>query len=358
MTIVQSSPVVAALLSAVGGLIAILNRQRQIVAVNDRMLEQLGIARADFVEGLRPGEMIGCIHAHEMPGGCGTSRFCSTCGAAIAIVTSLDLGVPAERKCVVTVAAKEGNAELCLSVRSTPIQIDGEPLLMLLLQDVSGAEWRDATLRTFFHDINNVIMVMEGTASLIDPEDAGPTTRGHLERIRRLSERIAREVKLQSLIIHSSDEVFHLAMEDVSVASLAEDLSDVTGPFAEGHGVRVQVSEVLSNRMVHTDRVVLLRVLTNMFKNAIEASEKGDMVRMSVEECDDGVAFSVWNRQVIPEDVARRVFQRHFSTKDGVGRGFGTYGMKLLGERILKGRVEFTSSAAEGTTFCIVLPRN
>jgi sensor histidine kinase regulating citrate/malate metabolism len=34
-----------------------------------------------------------------------------------------------------------------------------------------------------------------------------------------------------------------------------------------------------------------------------------------------------------------------------VGRGIGTYSMKLFGEKYLKGKVWFTSSAENGTSF-------
>lgn len=52
-----------------------------------------------------------------------------------------------------------------------------------------------------------------------------------------------------------------------------------------------------------------------------------------------------------------RVFQRYFSTKSGDGRGLGTHMMKLVGETLLKGTVSFSSSAEDGTTFRIRLPR-
>jgi len=49
------------------------------------------------------------------------------------------------------------------------------------------------------------------------------------------------------------------------------------------------------------------------------------------------------------------VFQRSFSTK-GKGRGLGTYSIKLLTERYLKGTASFTSTETDGTTFQISLP--
>jgi sensor histidine kinase regulating citrate/malate metabolism len=53
---------------------------------------------------------------------------------------------------------------------------------------------------------------------------------------------------------------------------------------------------------------------------------------------------------VLPE-IANRIFQRNFSTKAQAGRGVGTYSMKLFGEKILGGKVSFTSSREDGTVF-------
>ena len=68
------------------------------------------------------------------------------------------------------------------------------------------------------------------------------------------------------------------------------------------------------------------------------------------------VTFLVWNRVCIPDEVALRIFQRHFSTKEESGRGLGTFAMKLLGERVLGGQVSFTSTEQDGTTFRFRLP--
>ena len=88
-----------------------------------------------------------------------------------------------------------------------------------------------------------------------------------------------------------------------------------------------------------------------MVTNALEETIEGDEVRMWVETSQERITFSVWNRKNIPADIAKRIFQRNFSTKLEHGRGLGTYSMKLFGEDILGGRVDFTTSEKEGTIF-------
>jgi sensor histidine kinase regulating citrate/malate metabolism len=63
----------------------------------------------------------------------------------------------------------------------------------------------------------------------------------------------------------------------------------------------------------------------------------------------------VWNKATMPDEIKLRVFQRHFSTKAGAGRGLGTYSMKIFGEQYLGGDVSFTSTENDGTVFSLTL---
>jgi signal transduction histidine kinase len=99
-----------------------------------------------------------------------------------------------------------------------------------------------------------------------------------------------------------------------------------------------------------------VRVLGNMVTNALEATPTGGTVRLWCRRHGGRLRFCVHNQGEIPREVALRVFQRHFSTKGGSGRGLGTYAMKLLGERHLGGTVDFETDPAAGTVFRLALP--
>jgi sensor histidine kinase regulating citrate/malate metabolism len=93
-----------------------------------------------------------------------------------------------------------------------------------------------------------------------------------------------------------------------------------------------------------------------MVKNALEASPSKATVSLSFQEKNDSIQFSVFNSSWISREVQLQLFKRSFSTK-GAGRGIGTYSMKLLGEKYLKGKVWFQSSPEKGTTFFIAIPQ-
>ena len=110
---VSQNPVIDGLMNVVSGLLAVLNEQRQILALNEILLEMLGIDNADEVLGLRPGEALQCVHADKPPNGCGTTEFCSSCGAAIAIVTSLGQDKPVEKNALSRLRNR-GRKRICI----------------------------------------------------------------------------------------------------------------------------------------------------------------------------------------------------------------------------------------------------
>src|SRR5512147_2801326 len=71
----DASPLLRTALDGVPDLVAILNKERQIVYANKNWVNFL-LPDIRKVSGLRPGEAISCTHAKEMEAGCGTSEYC------------------------------------------------------------------------------------------------------------------------------------------------------------------------------------------------------------------------------------------------------------------------------------------
>lgn len=351
------NPVISGLLSSVGGLLAVLDEHRQIIALNDEFLQMLGIDNPAGVLGLRPGEALCCIHAQEEPGGCGTSQFCSTCGAAIALVSSLKHYKPEERICALS-ALRDGKAvDVALLIRSRPIRMEQQRFLLLFVQDITRQQQRAALERTFFHDINSMLGLLAGAAELMAQDERSELA----DTVRRTSMRLSKEVAVHRYLMNqTAASQPTLTLNEVAAGEILEELRSFFASYAAAYQKEIKFPEHAPAAIIRTDISLLLRVLCNMITNALEAScadaapDAG--VKVWIEQEAGQLVFRIWNAQAIAADTARRVFQLHFSTKAEAGRGIGTYSMKLIGEKLLGGTVSFTSSKKEGTMFCFALP--
>lgn len=349
-------PVIKGLMTTASGLFAVLNEHRQVLAMNDAFLKLLGIHDPESKLGLRPGEVVSCMHASEMPGGCGTSRPCASCGAAISIVVSLATGEPVERKCALTTYANGSETDLSLRVRACRVSLGDKPFVVIFLQDITTYERLAMLEKAFFHDIVNLVSGLAGNCKLLTLDHVGAPAHELADEIYQLSKRLADEVKLQSILLHEGILEYHVSPKDVPVRQIICELRDLFANHPVAEGKRLQVPQVDPTLHIHTDATLVLRVLANMASNAFESTGSGGEIRIGVDSEDHACCFRVWNEQAIPDAVAPRIFQRHFSTKADTGRGIGTYSMKLFGEQFLKGKVSFTTSERDGTEFRLSLP--
>ncbi|MEC4685796.1 MAG: PAS domain-containing sensor histidine kinase [Nitrospirota bacterium] len=350
---VNRNPVMSGLLHSISGLLAILDEHRQIITLNDSFLKMLGIKDPAEALGLRTGEALQCIHAQDEPAGCGTTKFCSTCGAAIAIVSSLSQDKPVERICALTANRGGRTVDIALLVRSHPINISGTRFLLLFLQDISIQQQRAALERTFFHDVNNMLTGLVGASEMLSLED---NKENLIKIIHQSSLRLKKEVEIQRSLSQSETYTYHPLIHETSTGQILEELQSffVNHPVARNKNLQFPTSYPALS--INTDMSLLLRVLYNMLTNALESAGENGTVKVWLDHNDNLLSFYVWNRQLIPQDIAQRVFQRNFTTKEGAGRGIGTYSMKLFGEQILGGQVSFTTSEEEGTVFTFSVP--
>ncbi len=352
---VVNSPIWQTALQVLGGWVAVLNEHRQVLAVNNALLRALGIEDPEAILGLRQGEMLHCVHAHDHPGGCGTGKACGTCGAVIAILAAQQTGKPREGKCALTSQGNDARLDRVFDVRCSPVDGPRGSLLLLSMRDITGEERRLALEHAFLHDLSAPLTALVGTSSLLTPERVAEKPE-LLNLVREAADALVRDVTIQRILCRDDATALEIGVHEVRPSRVMKQVETILSGHPAAEGQTLVVEEPPDDTPFATDVGLLSRVLVNMIVNGLEAGEPGDQVRIRCEETVDCVAFSVWSRCPMPEGVADRVFQRYFSTKSGDGRGTGTYSMKLLGESLLQGQVDFTTCETEGTTFRVALP--
>lgn len=339
------------ILHVIPSILMVLNRQRQIVYNNQRLMELLGTTSDQDVLGKRPGEIFNCIHAHESAAGCGTTKFCRECGAVKAILQSQQQQVEVEEECRITTTSGDAYD---FRVWASPYTSDGTEYTIFSLQDIGDEKRQEVLERTLFHDVNNSLYVIaalsEFAARAKNEADFVKFTDNIQVATRELTAEIASHTKLLQA------EQGNLSVELGGVYSAGALVDELVHTFSRVRPVgSVVKGKECDNFGIITDRTLLRRVLSNMIKNAIEASSPSDVVSIRCIQKESSGVFSVHNASFMPQSTQLQIFQRSFSTK-GKGRGIGTYSMKLFGEKYLKGKVWFSTSEDRGTTFFISVP--
>jgi nitrogen fixation/metabolism regulation signal transduction histidine kinase len=346
-----ADPVVKTVLEAVGGFLVVLDEHRQILVANREFISELGLRSGDRLTGQRPGEALGCIHAHTGPGGCGTSLHCRHCGAVLAILAAQTTSESATGEC--TLAHRDGERVVCAQyrVKITPLPLSGRTVLACVLHDITAARRRELLERVFMHDMRNLLAGLQAWSGQLREESPSETA----QNVVRLVEQLLGEVDSQSVLLRAEIGDLRAHMRPVHANRLMESVEVMfrNHPCSESKELVVQC--LAEDRTLITDESLLVRVLGNMVKNAFEASPPASQVRLWFEDTVGGSAFHVHNPGIIPPSVAAHIFQPRFSSK-GRNRGFGTYAMRLLGEHCLGGRVSFVTDAVAGTEFSIELP--
>ena len=347
------------LINSVNDLVVVLNDKRQVVAANDNFLAAFKAQSPADVLGLRPGEVVDCVHAHDLPGGCGTTEHCSKCGAAKAILTSLK-NLKEVAECRILRIEGESVEALDLLVSATPFAVDGRQFAIMAMADISHEKRRRALERIFFHDLLNIAGGLLGLTEFVR-EAAPEALSREVELIHFSVDRLMAEVTAQK-------ELAAAECNELSVSPVALHSREVVRIMARTYlnhpdvaGRTIAVAPECGEAAFASDYGLLMRVLGNMLKNALEAQQPGDTVTIGCRAAAgraDGLAveFYVHNPAAMDRDVQLQVFQRSFSTK-GAGRGLGLYSIKLLTERYLRGRTGFTSGE-DGTVFWIALPQS
>jgi hypothetical protein len=346
-----TDPVIKTVLEAVGGFLMVLDEHRQILAANRELLTALGLRSGDPLTGQRQGEALGCIHAQTGPGGCGTSLHCSHCGAVLAILAAQTTGQPATGEC--TLARRDGERVSCsqYEVKITPLPFSDQTVLACVLHDITASRRRELLERIFMHDARNLLMGLQGWSDQLREETPSEAA----QNVVRLVEQLLREVDSQSVLLRAEIGDLRPHMRPVRANHVMEAMETMFRNHPCSEGKALLVEHLPGDRTLNTDEGLLVRVLGNMVKNALEASSPASQVRLWFETTVGGSAFHVHNPGIIPPLVAAHIFQPHFSSK-GRNRGFGTYAMRLIGEHCLGGRVSFVTDAAAGTQFSIELP--
>ena len=249
---------------------------------------------------------------------------------------------------------KNENQSFDFIVRAKTLLLLDEKFTLFIVKDNSNEKRRRVLERIFFHDILNTAGGIHGLLELM--KDASEDEMNeYLDLAESSSDTLVEEINAQRDILAAENENLEIEMCGLNSIDILTSVIAVYQNHQVARGKTIKIDEKAVSKDFISDPRLLIRVIGNMSKNALEAETPGQAITIGTRQKNENIEFWVHNPAVMPEDVKMQIFQRSFSTK-GSGRGLGTYSIKLLGEKYLKGNVSFCSEEEQGTIFFLELP--
>ncbi len=328
------------------------NRCRQIVHCNPAFAKALAPKARDRFVGLRPGEALGCVYADRVEAGCGCSEYCRHCGAAQAILKSLQ-GVEDCRECHILAHNGQGVHSLDMQILSRPFECDGQTMSLNIALDVSHERRLFGLHRTFLHSMVNAAGGMDTMFTLLDVEQ-GEELLQHVPLLRKSALSMLQEIQYQYDLMAAETGKLVVRMSSYDTGALISGLADHVRALAVARGREIVTRGPVC--VLKTDGRLLRHVLSNLVINALEAVPAGARVSIDWSLTPAGVRIDVGNEGLVPEEIEAQFFKRYVSTK-GEDRGLGLYAAKVFTENYLGGRLAYAPLPGI-TCFSVFLPQS
>lgn len=213
--------------------------------------------------------------------------------------------------------------------------------------------WREMA-KQVAHEIKNPLTPMrlsvQSFQRKFDPED--PEIH---QKVEEYSKTLIQQIDTMSSIASAFSNFAKMPAQQNETLNVVQIVKLALDIFSEDYIVFVADEKEIISQL---DRTQLIRVITNLVKNATQAvaDEKDPKIVVSVMSEDDVVRISVSdNGKGISEENIARIFQPKFTTKSS-GMGLGLAMVKNIVETY-KGTITFTSQNGKGTTFTVTFPK-
>ncbi len=349
--LIQSNSLAVSVLNGIPMPILILNNKRQIVFGNKSFLDLMGVSEMTPILGTRFGELIRCPSSLIGPDGCGTSQSCLSCNALKSILNCIENGLGSEE-----VTMRNSILEMMhLKINSEMINFGGSEFILFSIQDISSEKKKLLLERIFYHDILNSAHNISSMAELIGSEDIQEIKEEYLGMLMKSTFDLIDEISTQRLLANSNLNEYISQPAKINSFIFYKELKTEFESLSD-KSLIISLDMRSENFSFTADRVLIRRVIINMIKNAIEAENHQGKITIGMMTLKEkGAMLWVHNQSFMSDEVQLQIFNRSFSTKSP-DRGLGTYSMKLLTEKFMKGKISFTSSPLNGTTFIIEIP--
>ena len=329
-------------------IVYVTNDQRQIVVSNGKALEYFKVAEGSEIIGLRVGEVLNCVERKDGIGGCTTGPSCLLCGVAHAMVEAQQTHQVVSKASHIVIDEK-ASADLLIKV--TPFEDSDQWFYITSLIDLQKEKRLRALEKTFFHDVNNLTFCLTGYAELLQKN-----TSEHLrQKILKVTHQLCDELKNHRQLLAAESDDIKPRPETVSIQQILTDIEVHYSRLLLSSDRQLCVLPSEDNRFI-TDRILLHRVLGNLIKISIKASPINGIVSIRAHAELDRLIVKIETPGFLRNVEHINKLSQNSSPELVSECGLDSYGVVLLCEKYLGGKVAVKSCQDSGTIFTLALP--
>jgi len=213
--------------------------------------------------------------------------------------------------------------------------------------------WREMA-KQVAHEIKNPLTPMRLTVQSFQRRFDAKDPKIY-EKINEYSTTLIQQIDTMSLIASAFSDFAKMPTQKCEELNMVEVIKHSIDIFAEDYIFYFPKQEAI---IAEFDKTQLIRIMTNLVKNATHALDEVEnkKIEVSVEEDNGKVIIIVAdNGKGISDEDKERVFEPKFTTKSS-GMGLGLPMVKNIVEAY-NGTITFTTQINKGTVFKIVLPK-
>ncbi|PQJ69149.1 MULTISPECIES: sensor histidine kinase [Polaribacter] len=213
--------------------------------------------------------------------------------------------------------------------------------------------WREMA-KQVAHEIKNPLTPMRLTVQSFERR-FNPLDENAKEKLREFSQTLIQQIDVMSSIASAFSDFAKMPTqkkEQIEIISVVKFALDI---FTEKYIKYFPEEEEL---YANLDKTQLIRVITNLVKNAIQAVDKEEnpLIEVKVLSEESNLKITVSdNGKGIADDVKELIFEPKFTTKTS-GMGLGLAMIRNIIEAY-DGSISFTSKVGIGTVFTVILPK-
>lgn len=204
------------------------------------------------------------------------------------------------------------------------------------------------------HEIKNPLTPMRLSLQSFE-RNYNPKNPDNKEKIKNFSESMIQQIDTMSTIASAFSDFAKMPKTKSETLNIPEVVRMALDIFNDDH-IRLTTSK--KEIIGHFDRSQLIRIVTNLVKNAVHACEENENpeIHVKVSDTPTDIILKVKDNGIgISDAVKNRIFEPKFTTKSsGMGLGLGI--IKQIIEAY-HGSITFESIENKGTTFTVQFPK-